>query len=382
MDTGLLLDGYDAKHLTIACFGGRNALDIAHGAKQCGLKSLVVARQGREPLYAKHYKTRKRGKEEAGCVDDVLVVEELTDVLTKEVRADLRARNAIFIQSKYFWRRFPSYGDVEQAFDVPMFGSRSLLRLEGRDQPYTQRDLLSEAGIRIPRRFNAPEDIDRLAIVKVRDELRGYGRTFFLAWDKESFEEEAQRRIKLGQIAPKELERAVIEEYVVGALVNFHFFFSPLHSELELVGIDVRRQTNIEGLQRMTPSQQKIVLGHVPLQMVEVGHTPSTLRESLVDGAFGLAEDFLGVTQSLPREIDPTGKGMVGPFTLQGVIAAEGGREEIVLFGVCFRPTTCPGIAATPYGMYLHRKPLTMGERIAMEISEAARDGRLHEIVT
>lgn len=382
MDTAKLLDGYDSSRLTVGCFGGRNALDLSSGAKDAGMRSLVVAFEGRESLYAKHYRTRKSGEEMIGCIDEVIAVEEFTDILAPDMQERLRSQSTIFVQSKDFWRRFPSFDAVETGFNVPIFGSRSLLRLEGRDQPYTSRDLLAEVGIRLPQRFQSPDQIDRLSIVKVKEDLRGYERVFFLAWDKESFEEEAARRIKLRQITEKDLKNAVIEEYIVGAPVNFHFFFSPLRSELELLGIDIRRQTNLEGFQRMTPAQQKIALDHVPLQMVEIGHIASTLRESLLGRAFEIGEEFISITQSLPREIDPTGKGMIGSFTLQGAIVSENSREDIVLFGVCFRPTTCAGIAATPYTRYLHGRPMTMGDRIAMEIRDAAREQRLHEIVT
>ncbi len=382
MDTAKLLDGYDVSRLTVGCFGGRNALDIASGAKDAGMQTLIVAHEGRDSLYAKHYRTRRSGEEMVGCIDDVIAVEEFPDILAPDLQQRLRTANTIFVQSKDFWRRFPSFTSIEEQFNVPIFGSRSLLRLEGRNQPYTSRDLLAEAGIRIPQRFNDPSQIDRLSIVKVKEDLRGYERVFFLAWDKESFDEEAARRIKLRQITEKDLKNAIIEEYIIGSPVNFHFFFSPLRSELELLGIDIRRQTNLEGFQRMTPSQQKIALDHVPLQMVEIGHIPSTLRESLLERAFDIGEDFISITQSLPREIDPTGKGMIGSFTLQGAIVSENSREDIVLFGICFRPTTCPGIAATPYSRYLHGRPMTMGDRIAQEIRDAAREQRLHEIVT
>ena len=42
--------------------------------------------------------------------------------------------------------------------------------------------------------------------------------------------------------------KATIEEFILGALVNFNFFYSPLHRRLELVGTDARRQTNAAGL--------------------------------------------------------------------------------------------------------------------------------------
>lgn len=382
LDTARLLDGYDPSALTIGCFGGRSAIDIAYGARGAGMKSLVLSTQGRERLYSTHFRSRNRNGERVGCVDDVLVLEEFADILQEDIRRKLRERNTLFIQSKYFWRRFSDFNRVESEFDVPIFGSRSLLRLEGRNQPYTTRDLLAEGGIRTPRCFQSPDDINTLAIAKVRDALRGYERVFFLAWDKESFEDEAARRIKIGQITEEEARKAVIEEYVLGAQVNLHFFFSPLTQELELIGIDQRRQTNIEGFQKLTPAQYKLALDHASPQFVEIGHIASTLRESILDRAFTLAEEFIGLTQQLPREIDPTGKGMIGPFTLQGAVVTSGGMEDIVVFGVCFRSTSCPGLAATPYTTYLYGRPVSMGERIAMEIAKAAKDGRLHEIVT
>lgn len=343
---------------------------------------MVVSAKGRDRLYSNHYRTRVRGNATVGCVDDVLLVEEFPEILQEETRARLKKQNTIFVQSKYFWRRFPDFTAVENDFDIPIFGSRSLLRLEGRNQPYTTRDLLAEGGIRIPRRFQSPDDINTLAIAKVRDALRGYERVFFLAWDKESFEEEAARRVKIGQITQEEVQKAVIEEYVLGAQVNLHFFFSPLTQEIELIGIDHRRQTNIEGFQKLTPSQYKLALDHATPQFVEIGHTATTLRESILDKAFILAEEFIGLTQQLPREIDPTGKGMIGPFTLQGAVVTHGGMEDIAIFGVCFRSTSCPGLAATPYTTYLYGRPVSMGERISMEIAKAAKEGRLHEIVT
>ena len=53
----------------------------------------------------------------------------------------------------------------------------------------------------------------------------------------------------------KAWREATIEEFVVGAPVNFNFFWSPLTGELELLGTDTRRQTNLDGFLRMTRVQ-------------------------------------------------------------------------------------------------------------------------------
>ncbi|MEK7137636.1 MAG: DUF1297 domain-containing protein [Patescibacteria group bacterium] len=41
-----------------------------------------------------------------------------------------------------------------------------------------------------------------------------------------------------------------------------------------------------------------------------------------------------------------------------------------------------PGTRFTPYSGYLYGEPLSYGERIAMEIQQAVKQGRLEEVVT
>ena len=41
-----------------------------------------------------------------------------------------------------------------------------------------------------------------------------------------------------------------------------------------------------------------------------------------------------------------------------------------------------PGIAATPYSAYLHGRPVTVGERLALELAEAAASGQLAAVLT
>lgn len=381
-DVSDLLSGYDLSRIRIGAFGGLGALDITSGARLSGFPSVIVASRGRDKTYMKHFRARQRGPASIGCVDDVITVDEFEDVLNANVQQQLRSMNTIFLQSRYFWVYTRDYGRVEREFNVPMFGSRTLLRIEDRDQPYNQHDLLSEAGIRTPRRFALPDQIDRLVIVKVHEALRGHERAFFLAWDKESYESYAQHLLDRRQITKEGLEKAVIEEYIIGVPVTFHFFCSPLRGEVELLGMGMRRQTNLDGFLRMTAKQQEIALRHVPLKMIEVGQVPCTLKESLLEKTFDIAEEFVSITQSLPREIDPSGKGIIGPFALQGVVVAEEGREDIVIFDVSFRSAGMPGAVASPYSTYLYGRPMSVGERIGIELRDAIAGGCLEEVVT
>jgi len=377
MDSSTLLDGYDKKQLAVGALGGHSALDVCHGAKQYGLTTVVVARKGREKTYANYYRTRG----EKGCVDETIVVDAFSDVLKEDVQTRLRALNTVFVHSRYFWVYMDDPSKVETAFNVPIFGSRTLLKLEERDQPYNQYHLLQDAGIRAPKIFKDPKDIDRPVIVKAHEAQRGYERAFFLASDAGEWDREGSKLQWEGKIA-QDWQSAPIEEFIVGAPVNFNYFYSPLTNELELLGIDMRRQTNLDGFLRMTVHAQKRALESVPLKMIETGHVACTVKESLLEKAFEMGEKFVAATKKLPKDLDPSGKGIIGPFALQGAVVAEEGKEDIVIFDVSMRVPGSPGLAATPYAGYLYGPPMSMGERIAMEIRTASEEGVLEQVLT
>lgn len=380
-----LLSGYDFNALTFGSLGGHSALDVCHGAKFYGFNTLVVAKKGREKTYSSYYHSRPTPNPiptpSIGCVDDVIVVNEFEDVLKKEVQEQLRERNTIFVHNRYFWVYFKDFTKVESQFHVPIFGSRSLLRLEERSESYSQYHLLHDAGIRTPKIFEKHSDIDRLCIVKANEGKRGYERAFFLVRSPGEWEEQGSRLEKEGRIA-SHWRKAPIEEFILGAPVNFNFFYSPLSGELELLGTDTRRQTNLDGILRLPGRDQEYVLENTPLTMVETGHIACTVKESLLEKAFDIGERFVRALQKLPKKIDPSGKGIIGPFALQGAVVAEEGREDIVIFDVSFRMPGSPSISATPYSGYLYGHSMSMGERIGMELRRAVEEGRVEEVVT
>lgn len=372
-----LLSGYDLDNLTIGVLGGHSALDVCHGAKQHGFRTVAVARKGREKTYDRYF--RSRG--ERGCIDECMTVDAFADVLDPTIQEQLRAMNTVFVHNRYFWVYFDDFTKVEQDFHVPIFGSRSLLKLEERDQPFNQYDLLKKAGIRTPKIFTDPKTIDRLCIVKAAEATRGYERAFFLAGNYPSWLAEGERLEREGKVG-REWRNATIEEFVVGAPVNFNFFYSPLTGELELLGTDTRRQTNLDGFLRMTVDDQQKALGQVPLKMIETGHIACTVKESILEKAFDLGEKFVAACKALPKSLDPSEKGIVGPFALQGAVVAEEGKEDIVIFDVSLRIPGSPGTAATPYSAYLYGRSMSVGERVGMEIRRAVKDKRMEEIVT
>jgi len=402
MDISTILKGYDLSNLTVGVLGGHSALDVSHGAKQFGFNTVCVAKKGREKTFTEYYRTRNTqytmnneqqnpesafARRELGCIDEVIVRDSFANVLDEDVQQKLKEMNTIFVHNRYFWVYFDDFSKVENDFHVPIFGSRTLLKIEERDQLYNQYHLLQDAGIRIPKIYKGlgassqKLGIGRPVLVKAAEAQRGFERAFFIVSSDEEYESVGSQMESEGKIASNWRE-ATVEEFVVGAPVNFNYFYSPLTGELELMGTDTRRQTNLDGFLRMTASQQEQAMKEVPLKMIETGHIACTVKESILEKAFEMGEKFVAQCKKLPKELDPSGKGMIGPFALQGAVVAEEGREDIVIFDVSFRIPGSPGVRATPYSGYLHGEAMSVGERIGLEIESAVEQGRLEEIVT
>ena len=366
-----VLEGYDKKSITIGTLGGHSALDVCRGAHSHGFKTLVVCQKGREKTYAKYYRRR----EGIGFVDDVIVLDKFSDITKKEVQEDLRKRNTIFIHNRYFWV-YCNFNQIQNKFRVPIFGTRNLVRLEERDVPKNQYYLLGKAGIRMPKIFKEPKKIDRLVIVKVAEAKRGYERAFFLCSGYKDYKEKSAELLNKKIIVKSDLDKAVIEEYAIGAHVNFNFFQSPLNGELELMGTDTRRQTNLDGILRLPAPEQLEALKHIKPKYVETGHYNVTVKESLLEKIFEIGEKFAAAV----KKEHPCG--IIGPFALQGAVVAEEGREEIVIFDVSMRIPGSPGTLFTPYSGYLYGFSISYGERIALEIKKAIEMGKLDLVCT
>jgi 5-formaminoimidazole-4-carboxamide-1-(beta)-D-ribofuranosyl 5'-monophosphate synthetase len=170
------------------------------------------------------------------------------------------------------------------------------------------------------------------------------------------------------------LRGAVIEEFALGPSINLNFFYSPLLDELELMGTDTRRQTNLEGLNRL-PFAQAQALADEPVRLEEAGHVAATLTESMLEAAFEMGERFVRATQADGK------RGIIGPFALQCIIVA-GPPKDFVVYDVSLRIPGSPGTRFTPYAAYRWGRDVSVGERIAMEVIAARDAGRLAEVLT
>jgi 5-formaminoimidazole-4-carboxamide-1-(beta)-D-ribofuranosyl 5'-monophosphate synthetase len=373
MNIKSILAKYDTDKLTIATLGSHSALDICQGAKRLGFQTLVVSEKGREKVYSSYYKTKKS----FGCVDECLVLDKFSDLLKKSVQKRLVDKNCLFVPHRSFevYLNF-DYQAIEKKFRVPVFGNRYLLKIEERGRNFNQYDLLEKAGIRYPRQFKNPKEIDRLSLVKVLEKERGFERAFFLVKNYQDYQKQVEKKIKEGAFTEKQLKDAAIEEFITGVQVNLNFFYSPLSKRLELLGTDTRRQTNLEGILKIPSSYQDEVLKKVEIKYEEAGHIAVTILESLLEQVYEIGEKFVKTCQKF---FPP---GIIGPFALQSFILPGPPQKEFVVVDVSPRVPGSPGIQATPYSSYLYGKSLSSGERLAMEISMAKRENKLERICT
>jgi 5-formaminoimidazole-4-carboxamide-1-(beta)-D-ribofuranosyl 5'-monophosphate synthetase len=367
-----LVESYDPEEISIGVLGGHSALDVCRGAKKHGFQTLAVCQKGREKTYTKYYRSRADGR---GCVDKTIVLDTFREITKPSVQEQLRQENTIFIHNRYFWVYF-DFTEIETSFRVPIFGTRSLLKLEERNVPKNQYYLLQKAGIRYPQLFQSPQDIDRLAIIKVSEAIRGYERAFFFASSFSDYKKKSEQLLLKKMITKESLDQAVIEEYVIGAPINFNYFYSSLDNELEIMGTDTRRQTNLDGLLRLPADEQLAVLKYIKPKIIETGHIAATTKESIIESIFELGEKFVETTK---KEYPP---GIIGPFALQGAIVADKGKEEMVVFDVSLRIPGSPLTQFTPHSGYLYGESISYGERIALELQKAIQTKRLAEIVT
>lgn len=368
-----LIQDYDTNNITIGALGSHSALDICRGAKDEQIPTLVICQKGRDKTYSHYYKSHGS----RGIVDEVLVLDKFDHLFDIQRQEQLHQKNTIIIPHRSF-QVYLSNERIEHELNIPLFGNRFLLKAEERTNQNNQYDLLRKASIPMPLIFSSHKEIDRLCIVKISEKQRAFERAFFYCSTPKEFEQIINKKLACQEITQTAVEQAVIEEYVIGALVNFNFFYSPLHKTVELLGTDTRRQTNLDGMLRLTAQQQnQLTFPHrIAIKLEEVGHYAVTVLESLLEQAFELAERLVTVCAT---EYPP---GIIGPFALQTAITPGPPKKEIVVFDVSLRMPGSPGTFATPYSAYLYGKQISVGRRVAMEIKEACAQNRLREVVT
>jgi len=376
-----VLEAYDSSKIRVATIGSHSALDVCDGAVEEGFRTIAVCERGREAPYARYFRAIRdpEGRATRGSVDDAIVLPRFRDVLTEKVQDHLRAQSAVFVPN----RSFTSYCDlteIEERFRVPLLGSRNLLRTEEREEERSYYWILEKAGLPAPEKIADPKDIDGLVIVKLHHRVKKLERGFFTAASYKEYREKSESLLRQGVISKADLSAARIERYIIGPIFNFDFFYSPIEDRgerLELLGIDWRFETSLDGHVRL-PADQQLSLTEaqrIP-EYVVVGHNSATLRESSLKDVFDIAEKYVRATQ----EFFPPG--ILGPFTLQTAVDKD---LKFWVYDVAPRiggGTNVHVSIGHPYGNSLWRRPMSTGRRLAVEIRRGIETGRLAELVT
>lgn len=376
-----VLEDYDPSNAMIGVIGSHSALDTCDGAVEEGFHTLAVCQEGRDAPYSRYFKAFRDKKDNVtrGMVDEIMMLPKFKDILKPDIMSDLRSRSVLFVPNRSF-TSYCSIDSVENDFLVPLVGSRNLLRSEDRGGPRDYYWLLDQAGMPYPRKITDPQDIDSLSIVKLHHAKKKLERGFFTCATYDEYVQKSEQLIKQGVIDRETLESARVEEYIIGPVFNLDFFYSPLEKrgeKVELIGVDWRFESSLDGHVRI-PAAQQITLNEaqrVPEYTV-CGHNSATLRESLLEKAFELAEKYVQATKEL---FSP---GIIGPFCLQTCV-----DKDLNFFIYDVAPRIGGGTnvhmnVGHAYGNSLWRKNMSTGRRLAMEVRRAVEEGRLKEIVT
>ncbi|MEA3557639.1 MAG: formate--phosphoribosylaminoimidazolecarboxamide ligase family protein [Candidatus Thermoplasmatota archaeon] len=384
IDRGIVQDiarKYEPADVKLGAIASHSALDTCDGAVEEGFRTVAFCQEGRDNAYSKYFRSKRAadGSLIRGMVDEAVILPKFKDMMEEKWQKWIRDNNVLWVPN----RSFTSYVDLKEIEDdlaVPMIGSRNMLRSEEREEQQSYYWLLEKAGLPFPERIKDPSDIDELSMVKLHHKQKKLERGFFSCSSYEEFQEKSEKLISQGVIDRETLDEARIERYIVGPVFNFDLFYSPLEEEmapLELLGVDWRFETSLDGHVRL-PAPQQMTLGDRQFlpEYTVCGHNSATLRESLLGKVFEMAEKFVEASK---KHYDP---GIIGPFCLQTCVDKD---LNFYIYDVAPRiggGTNVHMWMGHPYGNSLWRRPMSTGRRLAMEVRRAIEEERIDEIVT
>ena len=339
---------------SVATLGSHCALQVLKGAKDEGLKTVLVCEKKREKLYRRF-----------SFIDELIMVDVFSEVLENRCQSILEQNDAVIIPHGTLIAQMTS--EQIESIKTPIFGNKWILRWES-DREMKEK-LMREANLPVPTPVSNPKDIDKLVIVKRQGAAGGKG--YFMAANEKDYNTKRNQLISQGIISKD--ETLYIQEYAAGVLAYLQFFYSPLKNELEFFGVDQRHESDIEGLARI-PSEQQLKSDKVPSFNV-IGNSPLVLRESLLDEVYKMGDNFV---EAAKRLVSP---GMNGPFCIEGVYD-ENAKFTSFEFSARIVAGTNIYMDGSPYYSLLYNEPMSMGKRIAREIKSAINENKLDEITT
>jgi 5-formaminoimidazole-4-carboxamide-1-(beta)-D-ribofuranosyl 5'-monophosphate synthetase len=343
---------YGKKELTVATVCSHSSLQIFHGARMEGLKTLGIC-IGKPPKFYDAFPLAKP--------DEFLAVKSYENIVAKST--ELLERRAVIIPTGSFVEYLGARRFMD--LDVPNYGNRAVLDWES--DRVKQREWLTSAGVKMPQLIDRPESIDRPVMVKYHGAKGGRG--FFIAKDHHDF--------KLGIDMTQKYN---IQEYILGTRYYLHYFHSPISEagyrlskgSLELMGADRRDETNADEMYKLGAQEELKRLDIYP-SFVVTGNVPVVLRESLLPKVMEMGE------RTVEKAYELFG-GLWGPFCLETIV---NDKLEFICFEISARIVagTNVNVPGSPYSEFIE-PGMTTGRRIARELKNAQAASRLHEILT
>ena len=354
-DVGRTVEKYDPKKITIGTLGSHSSLNIFKGAKEEGFRTVCICKEKDAIMYQKF-----------PLVDELIIVKDFTELLNDALQEKLRKLNVVLIPHGSF-TAYLSTDELVNSLKVPMFGNRQLLHWEADRKE--QEEWLRQAGLRLPATFKTPEDIDRLIIAKLPGAKGGRG--YFLADSPKTFYSKFKEMVKRGLLQENDVDKIHLQEYALGVNVYPSYFSSIINDDVELLAMDRRYESAVDSIGKI-PASQQLDIDVSPTYTV-VGNFPIVLRESLLPEIMRMGDNV----HKKARELAPPG--IMGPFCLETVITED---LKIFTFEISARIVagTNVAIGTSPYAYLRYGENMYMGRRIAIEIKEAIKQKRLHEI--
>ena len=361
-DIAKVLAGYDKSKIRIGTICSHSALQIFHGARQEGFRTVGICTKDRVEMY----NAFPQGKP-----DEFIIVDKFSDMLSEKFQELMRSKNVILIPHGSLVE-YVGPQNIAESFNVPMFGNRTTLQWEGERK--MQRRWLTQAGLKMPKEYKSPSDVDAKVFVKFSGARGGKG--FFTASSEADIKRKLGQRIKSGLLKKNDETQMAIQEFIPGVRYYFQYFYSPLEESVgqmqmgrvELLGIDKRIETIDEAYRGLPEIPDEF------FDYTVTGNQPVVIRESLLPQVMKMGVDVVKKSGELFRP------GMQGAFCLETVYHPSRG---FTAFEISARIVAGSNLypEGSPYSALVFKEPMSTGRRIAREIKTAIREGRLDDIV-
>ena len=357
-----VLSKYNTDNIRIGTICSHSALQIFHGAKQEGFRTLGICTRKRKFVYDAFPLAQP---------DDYLLIDDFKDILSSKCQEKLREQNVIIIPHGSFVE-YVGPENLEKEFCVPMFGNRKTLEWErGRKK---QRMWLEKSGFKLPKEYKDPSEIDKKVFVKFSGAKGGKG--FFTVNSEKELYERLNEQVRKGIVSKEDSSNITIQEFVSGVRYYPHYFYSVFErpriktgeGRVELLSMDKRIEP-IDECYRGLPD--------VPSEFFDytvTGNHPVVIRESLLPDIIKMGIDTV---RSSIKLFPP---GMLGAFCLETVYHP---RRGFTVFEISARIVAGTNLypQGSPYSCYLFNEPMSTGRRIAREIRVGIKRKELEKVI-